>query len=102
MFCLVLRHITHYGLAGDMCSRRWVVDDTELPKQVTDSAVVVSTPCGQFGKQQNCREAESVSLASDSQTLSFYVCSPDRYSGDLRRHPPGAHGLPLELSVSVK
>ena len=47
----------------------WIVDDTGFPKKGSHSVGVTRQYCGQLGKQENCRIAVSVSLATAQTSL---------------------------------
>src|SRR5262247_4701143 len=47
----------------------WVVDDTGLVKKGTHSVGVTRQYCGQVGKQENCRVAVSLSVATWNSSL---------------------------------
>ena len=64
----------------------WIVDDTGFPKKGSHSVGVTRQYCGQVGKQENCRIAVSVSLATEQASL------PVRYQlylPEVWAHDPG-------------
>ena len=52
----------------------WIVDDTGFPKKGKHSVGVTRQYCGQVGKQENCRVAVSLSLATWSSSLPIAYC----------------------------
>jgi len=61
---LVLDQMERHGPVG-----AWIVDDTGFPKKGTHSVGVARQYCGQVGKQDNCRVAVSLSVATWSSSL---------------------------------
>jgi hypothetical protein len=49
--------------------RAWIVDDTGFPKKGFHSVRVARQYCGQFGKQDNCQVAVSLSGANERASL---------------------------------
>jgi SRSO17 transposase len=52
----------------------WVVDDTGFPKKGRHSVGVTRQYCGQVGKQENCRVAVSLSVATWHSSLPIAYC----------------------------
>ena len=70
-----------HALAG------WIVDDTGFPKKGTHSVGVVRQYCGQLGKQDNCRVAVSVSLATEEASIpaAYRLYLPETWANDGER-----------------
>src|ERR1700692_1260270 len=85
-----------HGLAA------WIVDDTGFPKKGTHSVGVARQYCGQLGKQENCRVAVSVSLATEEASLpaAYRLYLPEAWANDkeLRKQA----GVPKEISFQTK
>ena len=89
-----------------MTSRRklaaWIVDDSGFPKKGTHSVGVARQYCGQLGKQDNCRVAVSVSLATEEASLpaAYRLYLPEAWAHDReRRHRAG---VPAEVRFQTK
>src|SRR5260221_10973133 len=65
----------------------WIVDDTGFPKKGTHSVGVARQYCGQLGKQENCRVAVSVSLATEQASLpvAYGLYLPEVWAQDPQR-----------------
>jgi SRSO17 transposase len=65
----------------------WIVDDTAFPKKGRHSVGVVRQYCGQLGKQENCRVAVSLSLATESSSLpvAYRLYLPAAWAQDEKR-----------------
>jgi SRSO17 transposase len=65
----------------------WIVDDTGFPKQGKHSVGVARQYCGQVGKQDNCRVAVSVSVATWSSSLpvGYRLYLPKEWAEDAER-----------------
>ncbi|EQD29968.1 ISXo8 transposase, partial [mine drainage metagenome] len=74
----------------------WIVDDTGLPKKGTHSVGVARQYCGQLGKQENCRVAVSVSLA----TAAYRLYLPETWANDEQRRKEV--GVPKEVKFQTK
>jgi SRSO17 transposase len=80
----------------------WVVDDTGFPKKGSHSVGVARQYCGQVGKQENCRIAVSVSLATEQASLPvrYQLYLPESWASDpeLRKKA----GVPEEIRFQTK
>ena len=65
----------------------WVVDDTGFPKKGKHSVGVARQYCGQVGKQDNCRVAVSLSVAtwSSSLPIAYRLYLPKEWAEDAER-----------------
>lgn len=65
----------------------WIVDDTGFPKKGSHSAGVARQYCGQVGKQENCRVAVSLSVAtwSSSLPIAYRLYLPKEWTEDTKR-----------------
>jgi SRSO17 transposase len=62
----------------------WIVDDTGFPKKGKHSVGVTRQYCGQVGKQENCRVAVSLSVATWSSSLpvAYHLYLPKEWAED--------------------
>jgi DDE superfamily endonuclease len=65
----------------------WIVDDTGFPKKGKHSVGVTRQYCGQVGKQENCRVAVSLSVATWSSSLpvAYRLYLPKEWTEDAER-----------------
>ena len=65
----------------------WVVDDTSFPKKGDDSVGVGPQYCGVLGKQANCQDAVSISLANHHAGLpvAYRLYLPEGWTDDPAR-----------------
>ena len=65
----------------------WIVDDTGFPKKGKHSVGVTRQYCGQVGKQENCRVAVSLSVAtwSSSLPIAYRLYLPKEWAEDAER-----------------
>src|SRR5450759_2434999 len=80
----------------------WIVDDTGFPKKGTHSVGVTRQYCGQVGKQENCRIAVSVSVATEQASLpvAYGLYLPEIWAQDpVRRNKVG---VPKEIRFQTK
>lgn len=80
----------------------WIVDDTGFLKKGTHSVGVARQYCGQVGKQDNCRVAVSLSVATHHASLpiAFRLYLPESWANDRDRRKEA--GIPDEISFQTK
>lgn len=80
----------------------WIVDDTGFPKKGTHSVGVARQYCGQVGKQDNCRIAVSVSLATEQASLParYQLYLPQNWAADRERRKKA--GVPEDIRFQTK
>src|SRR5271167_4050590 len=80
----------------------WIVDDTGFPKKGTHSVGVTRQYCGQVGKQENCRIAVSVSVATEQASLpvAYRLYLPEIWAQDPTRRKKT--GVPEEIRFQTK
>ena len=80
----------------------WIVDDTGFPKKGIHSVGVARQYCGQVGKQENCRVAVSVSLATEEASIpaTYQLYLPERWANDAERRKQA--GVPQEIRFQTK
>jgi SRSO17 transposase len=80
----------------------WIVDDTGFPKKGKHSVGVARQYCGQTGKQDNCRVAVSLSIASErgSLPISYQLYLPREWTDDDARRRKV--GVPQEAVFKTK
>jgi SRSO17 transposase len=80
----------------------WIVDDTGFPKKGTHSVGVARQYCGQLGKQDNCRVAVSVSLATEEASIpaAYQLYLPEPWATDKERRKLA--GVPQEITFQTK
>jgi SRSO17 transposase len=80
----------------------WIVDDTGFPKKGTHSVGVARQYCGQVGKQDNCRVAVSLSVATwgSSLPIAYRLYLPKEWAGDSERREKAK--VPKEVEFQTK
>src|SRR5471030_2411002 len=80
----------------------WIVDDTGFPKKGTHSVGVARQYCGQLGKQDNCRVAVSLSVAtwSSSLPIDYRLYLPKEWAEDYKRRKKAE--VPEEIQFQTK
>ncbi len=80
----------------------WILDDTGFPKKGQHSVGVAHQYCGQTGKQDNCRVAVTLTLATHegSLPLAFRLYLPREWADEKARRRKV--GVPEEVSFATK
>jgi SRSO17 transposase len=80
----------------------WIVDDTGFPKKGSHSVGVARQYCGQVGKQDNCRVAVSLSVATwgSSLPIAYQLYLPEVWASDKKRRT--AAGIPEDVEFQTK
>jgi len=80
----------------------WIIDDSGFPKKGTHSVGVARQYCGQLGKQENCRVAVSISLATEQASLpaAYRLYLPKVWANDQERRKQA--GVPAEIGFQTK
>src|SRR5688572_13104557 len=80
----------------------WIVDDTGFPKKGSHSVGVARQYCGQVGKQDNCRVAVSLSVATwgSSLPIAYRLYLPEVWTSDKKRR--NAAGIPEAIEFQTK
>jgi SRSO17 transposase len=80
----------------------WVVDDTGFPKKGQHSLGVTRQYCGQVGKQENCRIAVSLSIATLASSLpvAYRLYLPKEWAEDAERREKTE--VPEEVEFQTK
>jgi SRSO17 transposase len=80
----------------------WIVDDTGFPKKGRHSVGVTRQYCGQVGKQENCRVAVSLSVATWSSSLpvAYRLYLPEVWAEDAERRDKTE--VPAEVEFQTK
>ena len=80
----------------------WIVDDTGFPKKGKHSVGVTRQYCGQVGKQDNCRVAVSLSVAtwSSSLPIGYRLYLPKEWAEDAERREKTE--VPEEVAFQTK
>ena len=80
----------------------WIVDDTGFPKKGRHSVGVTRQYCGQLGKQENCRVAVSLSVATEhiSLPIAWRLYLPEIWAKDPERRRKA--GVPEGIAFETK
>ncbi|MBI4465735.1 MAG: IS701 family transposase [Acidobacteria bacterium] len=82
--------------------RAWIVDDTGFVKKGKHSVGVARQYCGPVGKQENCRVAVNLSLATEAASLpiAWRLYLPQDWAKDRERRKQA--GVPEEIRFQTK
>src|SRR5450631_521633 len=80
----------------------WIIDDTGFPKKGKHSVGVTRQYCGQVGKQENCRVAVSLSVATwgSSLPIGYRLYLPKEWAEDAERREKTE--VPEEVEFQTK
>ena len=80
----------------------WIIDDTGFPKKGVHSVGVTRQYCGQLGKQDNCRIAVSLSVATATSSLpiAWRLYLPEIWAKDRQRRKKA--GVPSNIGFETK
>jgi SRSO17 transposase len=80
----------------------WIIDDTGYPKKGKHSVGVARQYCGQLGKQDNCQNAVSVSIANHhaSIPIAYRLYLPEEWANDEARRKKA--GVPTDVTFKTK
>jgi SRSO17 transposase len=97
-----VRRYTVSAMKGKGAVLAWIVDDTGFPKKGSHSVGVARQYCGQVGKQENCRVAVSLSLATNfaSLPIAFRLYLPDAWAKDEKLRQQA--GIPDAVQFQTK
>ena len=101
----LLERVRHFVLPVMKRNRSvvaWIVEDTGFVKKGTHSVGVVRQYCGQVGKQENCRVAVSLSVATEQASLpiAWRLYLPEIWAQDRKRRKEA--GIPREVTFATK
>lgn len=82
--------------------KSWILDDTGFPKQGKHSVGVARQYCGQLGKQDNCQNAVSLSIANHAASLpvGYRLYLPKEWAEDKERRKKT--GVPADVTFKTK
>ena len=80
----------------------FIIDDTSYPKKGKHSVGVARQYCGQLGKQDNCQDAVSLSIANHHASLpiGYRLYLPEEWAEDKERRKKA--GVPADVTFQTK